>query len=746
MNYFSAISKADRVCFEGNEVVNISPLRDRKTDTITHYRFSISDPKEGAVFRTFHSDEISYLLERELLVIDKGYYSQARQTDRALYGDDQLAGAGKKQRARVERILFLCRRMEHYHQLGMPLTPSGVEQYKTALAKDYKKYQARIRYDTEEANCNQDMKPLPANTTLLGYYRKFRQAQKNPMAFIPPHSKSAEHDHADTSDFYFILSILNEYATANLVAKCEVAQKAVDEAEKENERRMAAGFSRLINIKSARQYERWIDMYLDPFTVCLQREGLAAAKAKFGSVEQGMNATFPGEQVQFDAWKMHVMTLDTTRERYNNMTVEQRSKVKRVRRWVIVGLDIATRAILGFAFCSAPNQEASLQALRMCFSDKTDMLKNVGLNNSRWNFRAPLHLISTDSGNEFGRHPFGGAQFGEAVRRLGGTLLNATTGVPELRGHIERLFLTLDLKWARHLYGATAGAVHLRNDRKPSEEACITDDELYRLFVQFIDEYHNTPHRGLGFATPAGTWDKLSKNVQFDQTQMPGPKALREACGIYQTAGISDSGIRWKNLTYSNGMVRDQRMAAAADQFARPGHNLEIMIDPLDIGAISVLAGGDLISVPCLDEDMRGRSLEWWNGEQAKRKAEAASDAAAHAKARSNAGNAWRGEANAIATSQGKKPIGYSDEDVARMRRESGYGKGRHEEPFVGRDEYVDPVSRGFEIGRAQEREGEIADTTSEPSGDSGQPNSLDRFRSKTLRHSLKPSGQEEDT
>ena len=101
---------------------------------------------------------------------------------------------------------------------------------------------------------------------------------------------------------------------------------------------------------------------------------------------------------------------------------------------------------------------------------------------------------------------------------------------------------------------------------------------------------------------------------------------------------------------------------------------------------------------------------------------------------------------NAIATSQGKKPIGYSDEDVARMRRESGYGKGRHEEPFVGRDEYVDPVSRGFEIGRVQEREGEIADTTSDPSGGSGQPNTLDRFRSKTLRHSLKPSGQEEDT
>ncbi|MFG6501520.1 hypothetical protein [Sulfitobacter sp. 1A15106] len=741
MNYFSAISKADRVCFEGNEIVKIIPLRDRKTDTISHYKFSVRDPDEGATFRTFRSDEIPHLLESELLVVDKGYYSLARQTDRALYDDNHLAGAGKKQRARVDRILFLCRRMEHYYQLGMPLTPKGVEQKKTALAEDYKKYQARIRYDTEAANCNQDMKSLPANTTLLDYYRKFRKGQQNPMVFIPPRSKPVDHDHIAANDFHFILGILNEYADAAPVAKCEVAAKAVEEAKKENERRKAAGFPNLIKVKSARQYERWIDMYLDPFTVCIQRKGLAAAKAKFGSVERGMSASFPGEQVQFDAWKVHVITLNTTRERYNNMTVEQRSKVKRVRRWVVVGLDIATRAILGFAFCTAPNQEASLQALRMCFADKTDMLKDAGLNNTQWNFRAPLHLVSTDSGNEFGRHPFGGAQFGEAVRRLSGTLLNATTGVPELRGYIERLFLTFELKWARHLYGATAGAVHLRNDRKPSEEACITDDELHRLFVQFIDEYHKSPHRGLAFATPAGTWEKLSKNSQFDPTQLPGPKALREACGAYQTAGISDSGIRWMNLTYSNGIVRDQRMATGADQFTEANQKLEIMIDPLDIGAISILAGGDLISVPCLDDDMRGKSLAWWKGEQSRRKAEAADDVAAHAEARSNAGNAWRGEAAAIATSQGKKPIGHTDEKVAQMKREFGYGKGAHEQPFVGRDEYADPVSSGFEIGRAPDAEDEITDTAPEPSVDS-----LDRFRSKTLRRSPKPSGQGENT
>ncbi|MGX0875381.1 hypothetical protein ACSSV4_000053 [Roseovarius sp. MBR-154] len=70
--------------------------------------------------------------------------------------------------------------------------------------------------------------------------------------------------------------------------------------------------------------------------------------------------------------------------------------------------------------------------------------------------------------------PFGGALFCEAVRRLTGSFLNAVTGVPELRGTIERLFLTFELKWARYRPGWTAGSVAQLNERKPYFEACMS--------------------------------------------------------------------------------------------------------------------------------------------------------------------------------------------------------------------------------------------------------------------------------
>jgi transposase InsO family protein len=734
MSYFAAITAADRVSLEGNDVTKIIPLRDRNSDMVTHYQLSVRDPEQGAVLRKFSVDEVLHLLESELLIVDKGFHSLARQTDRSLQGTDEIFGAKRKQRARIDRIAFLCRRMAHFCKMGMPLTPDGVEVRRHELEREFRDYQARVDYGTKKSNATQSLKPLPANTTLLEYYRKIRKGQNNPKVFIPPRAEPIDIDHQEAVDSHYILMILYEYASATKIAKCDVAKKAVDGVKEENDRRRSHGYPNLIKFRSIRTYERWIDKYLDPYTVVLQREGRAAAKAKFGSVEGGMRASAIGEQVILDAWKVHVVTLDATREQLNRMTPEQRAKVRRIRRWVIVALDAATRVILGFAFCHAPNEAAALKALRLCFADKTFLLEDAGLRNSSWNHRTPIHLVSTDSGSEFGRHPFGGALFGEAVRLLTGSFLNAVTGVPELRGSIERLFLTFELKWARYQPGWAAGSVAQLNDRKPYFEACMSDDELERNFVKFVADYNNSPHRGLNFGTPTGEWEEKSKDPLFDLSMLPGPAALREACGTYETAGVSEAGIRFKGLTYSNEFIRGQRMAKGVDRIAQPGSKLEIKMDPMDLGAISVLADGDLISVRCLDDTMRGKSLSWWTREQARRKAEAQRDSDMRAPAREEARKAWQGETAAIARSAGMNVRGRTLEEIERSAREMSFGKGQRAKPFIGRDEYIDPTTSGNKIGVAVEKVG--VDPASDSSAKEGtsRANPLDKFRARGKR------------
>ena len=63
MSYFSAITTADRVTFEGNEVTKIIPLRDRSSGVITHYQLSVSLPEQGIDLRKFSVDEIVHLLD-----------------------------------------------------------------------------------------------------------------------------------------------------------------------------------------------------------------------------------------------------------------------------------------------------------------------------------------------------------------------------------------------------------------------------------------------------------------------------------------------------------------------------------------------------------------------------------------------------------------------------------------------------------------------------------------------------------
>ncbi|GAA4227508.1 hypothetical protein GGQ68_004365 [Sagittula marina] len=735
MTYFARLKATDRVTFEGAEVTRTSEVRDRGSEVVTHYLLSVLNADHDVDIRKFRADEIPHLLESELLIIERGYYSPAQQMDRAMFGTGEMFGATRKRRARIDLIMFLCTRMAHYRKFGMILTRDGVQTWRAKLDRDYKSYQARRDYGTETANATQSLKPLPRNDTLLSYYRKFRKGGQQAKVFCPPRARSVDLDEQAIEDQNFVLRFLRQYPDKP-DSKSDVAAHTVSQVEKENERRRAAGYPVLIDVKSTRTYERWIDKYLDRFTVTVKREGLAKAKAELRSVEQGLKASFPGQSVVFDAWQVHVLSLNVSRAAWDRMTPEQRAKVKRVRRWVVVAIDVATRMILGFAFCAAPNQEASLSCLRMCFVDKTPLLREAGLFESSWDNRAPIHMVSTDSGSEFGKNPFGGSRFVEAVRILSGSLLNAVTGVAELRAHVERLFRTFELKWARHLPGWTAGAPHLRNDRNPGREACLTDDDLHRLFVTFVADYNASPHRGLGGATPSGTWAKLSKHEQFDPFALPGSQALREACGSSHAAGVSEAGIRFEGLVYSNEFIRNQRKAPGVDRIARPGEKLEIIVDPMNLGAISVVANGDLISVPCLDETMRGKSLAWWKAERTRRKAEAALDVADHSKAQSEARESWRGEAKAIAHSAGVTMEGRSDEEAARLRKELEFGKGAHEKPFVGRDEFIDPLQTGYATGPSGNHTASAPRSPSEteaaerPDG----ANPLDRFRSNGAR------------
>jgi hypothetical protein len=312
--------------------------------------------------------------------------------------------------------------------------------------------------------------------------------------------------------------------------------------------------------------------------------------------------------------------------------------------------------------------------------------------------------------------------------------MNTAAGVPALRGPIERVLLTFELKWSRKHPGWTASNPQKLNDRKPFLEASMTDDELYRQVVRFIAEYNASAHRGLDGHTPDGSWQKLIQDHSFDPIAMPMPKDLREACGIYADATISEDGIRFEGINYSNEFIRNQRQALGVERIDGLTGKVEIKFDPQDLGAISVVAGDDIISVKAVDPAVLGMSLLEWRNQRARARAEARADVESRSEARSEARGGWEGEAKTIAKSAGVDTRGLSISELSRAALEINMGKGHHEEPFVGRDEFVDPIFQGFalsgeEFGAPEPFMPDIDPGENPNHIEPDAPNALNRFR-----------------
>ncbi|WP_170369640.1 hypothetical protein [Ruegeria arenilitoris] len=219
--------------------------------------------------------------------------------------------------------------------------------------------------------------------------------------------------------------------------------------------------------------------------------------------------------------------------------------------------------------------------------------------------------------------------------------------------------------------------------------------------------------------------------------QIPSPQDLREASGFSTTARVTHECIRFAGTTYLNEFIRNDRKTRVADRVAAPDGTVEIIVDPMDMGAISVVGHGDTISVPALDSSLRGKTLRQWQEERQLRRAEAALDGQRRSGARDEAQRLRAELVGKIMRGNDMGMTGYTQTELDRASLELSFGKGSNEEPFVGRDEYQDPVHGDFEIAADDMHdEGELAQE--DAIGDEhrvnsvvlpDEPGSLDRFR-----------------
>lgn len=325
---------------------------------------------------------------------------------------------------------------------------------------------------------------------------------------------------------------------------------------------------------------------LPAFDVYAGRFGLPAAMKRFLIVANGPDVERPLQRVEMDEWRIDLMTLIEDVGILEALSPDQQDELKKKRYWACVAIDAATRVILGMKVAAGVSAELAIEALEMVVTPKRRYADSVGAG-SDWDHHGSPESIVHDQGAAF----MAGA-FRRAIIDLGCDPDAPPAGLAWLRGTIERAFRTMEGQALAPFTGRSFGSVDAKGDYQPEERASLTIEELCDVLVRWVvDVYHNTPHAGLGGETPANAWSRLV--AKFGIIPAPDRHVRRAIFGPDLKRTVSTRGVRCLGLFYNC-------LELQAHRRHHGDADIEVKLDPSDLGHVSVRLGTGWVAVPCM--------------------------------------------------------------------------------------------------------------------------------------------------
>ncbi|PPQ39557.1 putative transposase [Rhodoblastus acidophilus] len=327
------------------------------------------------------------------------------------------------------------------------------------------------------------------------------------------------------------------------------------------------------------------------------RHGIDAARKRYPANSSGIDVTRPLQRVEIDEWRVPLHVLLTWTGAWNDLTDKKKKKLKRVRVWVCVAIDVATRCILGMRLSETVASTNSMAVLEMMVGDKTDMALAVGAK-TPWDMFGRPHQIASDWGGSLVSR-----RVVAAIMDLQVASLQPPRGCPSLRAHIERVFRTVGTQLISRFTGQTFANVVAKAGYDSEKRASLTVAELCRCLVLYVvDVYHNLPHDGLGGETPREAWLRLTKN--FPIAPPPDMDAARAIFGEHLAKPLGPNGVEFAGIPYQSPELQQL--------FRDKGKiDVEMRVHLKDLRRASVLIDGAWRPAPCIifDEDRLKQSL-----------------------------------------------------------------------------------------------------------------------------------------
>mgnify|MGYP003624566395 CR=1 FL=1 len=517
--------------------------------------------------------ELAELINGGQFSIQYGYFESRQVARRAIAGRSLMTRISTK--AQLDAFWKECWATTYLEIEAEGAINRSSDRWDEFLPELERRVTEKLKLGLKKATAGADfdsiaLRRTPGRTSIMSWVRVWEDT-KDPMVFVKKSIFNGSNAKRVGAEQEAIIQwALESYLHPNQIAPAHVHETVNIEIRKRNKVRELSGETPLSEVSQS-TIERRIKE-LDQFEVLAARKGLAAAKNKLGAHGGGLKLAVPLSRIEMDEWEIDLIAL--LKKGGFDISKDSVRDIETGRYWVCVAFDTATRSIVGLKLSRSPAAEDAKAVLWMAMRDKTDLARQLGCE-TVWKQHGHIGHVAVDNGPAFVN-----AEFKAALSDLCIDYSVLPAGIPKLRGHVERVFLTLAKRLMPYLTGRTHSNPKERGDYPSHKYAVHTAESIIELLVRFtVDVYHNRKHSGLEYATPNIVWERLIK--EFGWSPPMSNHTLRHILGVAFSRDTGRHGVLVNGVNYHS-----ERLAKHFQKFGK--QHADVRIDPEDMGHISV--------------------------------------------------------------------------------------------------------------------------------------------------------------
>ena len=439
--------------------------------------------------------ELAELINGGQFSIQYGYFESRQVARRAIAGRSLMTRISTK--AQLDAFWKECWATTYLEIEAEGAINRSSDRWDEFLPELERRVTEKLKLGLKKATAGADfdsiaLRRTPGRTSIMSWVRVWEDT-KDPMVFVKKSIFNGSNAKRVGAEQEAIIQwALESYLHPNQIAPAHVHETVNIEIRKRNKVRELSGETPLSEVSQS-TIERRIKE-LDQFEVLAARKGLAAAKNKLGAHGGGLKLAVPLSRIEMDEWEIDLIAL--LKKGGFDISKDSVRDIETGRYWVCVAFDTATRSIVGLKLSRSPAAEDAKAVLWMAMRDKTDLARQLGCE-TVWKQHGHIGHVAVDNGPAFVN-----AEFKAALSDLCIDYSVLPAGIPKLRGHVERVFLTLAKRLMPYLTGRTHSNPKERGDYPSHKYAVHTAESIIELLVRFtVDVYHNRKHSGLEYGS-----------------------------------------------------------------------------------------------------------------------------------------------------------------------------------------------------------------------------------------------------